>query len=97
MADMMKKMGKMGKKGLMRQMGGLFGKGGMPAGADPAALQKAAQQMGRQRSRAGCPALAAPCRPASRGWGRRSEARPRPPTAGAGSRGASRPAQPARP
>ncbi len=46
MADVMKKMGKMGKKGLMRQMGGLFGKGGMPGGADPAALQKAAQQLG---------------------------------------------------
>ena len=46
MADVMKKMGKMGKKGLMRQMGGLFGKGGMPGGGDPAALQRAAQQMG---------------------------------------------------
>ncbi len=32
MADVMKKMGRMGGKGLMRQMGGLLGKGGMPGG-----------------------------------------------------------------
>jgi len=57
MADAMKKMGKMGKKGLMRGgLGALLGKGGgMPAGMgdmggmggmDPAAMEKAARQMG---------------------------------------------------
>ncbi len=36
MADMMKKMGKMGTKGMMRGgLGALFGKGGMPPGAMP--------------------------------------------------------------
>ncbi len=39
MGDMMKKMGKMGKKGLMRQgLGALMGKGGMPAGGPGGAL-----------------------------------------------------------
>ncbi len=44
MADVMKKLGRGGAKGLMRQMGGLFGKGGMPQ--DPAAIEAAAKQMG---------------------------------------------------
>ncbi|MGG7643312.1 signal recognition particle protein [Rhodovulum sp. YNF3179] len=43
MSDMMKKLGKKGGRGMMKQaMGQLFGKGGMPkdlAGMDPAALQ----------------------------------------------------------
>ncbi|WP_424976276.1 signal recognition particle protein [Dinoroseobacter sp. S124A] len=54
MADAMKKMGKMGKKGMMKNLGGLLGgKGGMPAGMpgdlagmNPADLEKAAKAMG---------------------------------------------------
>ncbi len=51
MADMMKKMGKMGKGGMMKKaLGGMFGKGGLPAemGADldPKAIEKAAMKMG---------------------------------------------------
>ncbi len=52
MSDMMKKLGKMGKGGMLKQaMKGMFGKGGMPAGMDPsqmdpAALEQAAKQMG---------------------------------------------------
>ncbi|EPX79560.1 signal recognition particle protein [Salipiger mucosus] len=52
MADMMKKMGKMGKGGMMKQaMKGMFGKGGMPEGMDPGqmdpkALEQAAKAMG---------------------------------------------------
>ncbi|SMX45592.1 signal recognition particle protein [Actibacterium lipolyticum] len=52
MADMMKKMGKMGKGGMLKQaMKGMLGKGGMPAGMDPSqmdpkALEAAAKQMG---------------------------------------------------
>ncbi|WP_425037804.1 signal recognition particle protein [Primorskyibacter sp. S187A] len=39
MGDMMKKMGKMGKGGMLKQaMKGMFGKGGMPDGMDPAAM-----------------------------------------------------------
>ncbi|MGR3323469.1 MAG: signal recognition particle protein [Pseudooceanicola sp.] len=53
MADMMKKMGKMGKGGMLKQaMKGMMGKGGMPEGMDPGqmdpkALEQAAKQMGR--------------------------------------------------
>jgi len=56
MADMMKKMGKMGKGGMLKQaMKGMFGKGGMPAGMDPsqmdpAALEQAAKAMGGKLS-----------------------------------------------
>ncbi len=49
MSDMMKKVGKMGKKGMMRQLGGLFGgKGGLPAGGMPsqAEIEAAQKQMG---------------------------------------------------
>ncbi len=51
MADMMKKMGRMGKGGMLKQaMKGMFGKGGLPAdmaqNMDPAALEAAARQMG---------------------------------------------------
>jgi signal recognition particle subunit SRP54 len=50
MSDMMKKMGKMGKGGMLKQaMKGMFGKGGMPAdmgNMDPKALEAAAKQMG---------------------------------------------------
>ena len=51
MGDMMKKMGKMGKGGMLKQaMKGMFGKSGMPpdmaAGMDPKALEAAAKQMG---------------------------------------------------
>ncbi|MEM1079113.1 MAG: signal recognition particle protein [Pseudomonadota bacterium] len=55
MADAMKKMGKMGKKGMMKNLGSLLGgKGGMPAGMpgdlagmNPADLEKAAKAMGK--------------------------------------------------
>lgn len=52
MGDMMKKMGKMGKGGMLKQaMKGMFGKGGMPAGMDPSQmdpkqLEAAAKAMG---------------------------------------------------
>ena len=52
MGDMMKKKGKMGKGGMLKQaMKGMFGKGGpspeeMAAGMDPKALEAAAKQMG---------------------------------------------------
>ena len=49
MSDMMKKVGKMGKKGMMRQLGGMFGgKGGMPGGGMPsqAEMEAAQKQMG---------------------------------------------------
>ncbi|MDJ1015404.1 MAG: signal recognition particle protein [Paracoccaceae bacterium] len=50
MSDMMKKVGRMGKKGMMRQMGGMFGgKGGMPGGGMPsqAEIEAAQKQMGQ--------------------------------------------------
>lgn len=52
MSDMMKKVGKMGKKGMMRQMGGMLGgKGGMPgmSGGMPsqAEIEAAQAQMGK--------------------------------------------------
>ena len=49
MSDMMKKMGKMGKGGMLKQaMKGMFGKGGLPPEmGDPAALQEAAEKMGK--------------------------------------------------
>ena len=51
MADAMKKMGKMGKGGMMKKaLGGMFGKGGLPkemgAGPDPAEIEKAAMKFG---------------------------------------------------
>ncbi len=47
MADMMKKMGKMGKGGMLKQaMKGMLGKGGMPDMNDPAAMEAAAKQLG---------------------------------------------------
>ena len=62
MGDMMKKMGKMGKGGMLKQaMKGMFGKGGpspeeMAAGMDPKALEAAAKQMGKM-SGGGLPGL----------------------------------------
>ncbi|WP_299845863.1 signal recognition particle protein [uncultured Roseovarius sp.] len=53
MGDMMKKVGKMGKGGMLKQaMKGMFGKGGaspeeMAAGMDPKALEQAAKQIGK--------------------------------------------------
>jgi signal recognition particle subunit SRP54 len=53
MGDMMKKMGRMGKGGMLKQaMKGMFGKGGgmpadMAAGMDPKALEQAAKAMGK--------------------------------------------------
>jgi signal recognition particle subunit SRP54 len=61
MADMMKKMGRMGKGGMMKQaMRGMFGKGGMPPGGmpdmnDPKALEEAAKALGGGRG--GLPGL----------------------------------------
>ncbi len=50
MGDMMKKLGKKGGRGMLKQaLGGMFGKGGLPkdmAGMDPKALEAAAKQMG---------------------------------------------------
>ncbi|MBN2906535.1 MAG: signal recognition particle protein [Rhodobacteraceae bacterium] len=50
MADMMKKLGQKGGRAMMKKaLGGMFGKGGMPAdmaGMDPKALEEAARQMG---------------------------------------------------
>jgi len=47
MADMMKKLGKMGKGGMLKQaMKGMFGKGGMPDMNDPAAMEEAAKALG---------------------------------------------------
>ena len=49
MSDMMKKVGKMGKKGMMRQLGGMFGgKGGMAGGKTPsqAEMEAAQKQLG---------------------------------------------------
>ena len=59
MSDMMKKMGRMGKGGMLKQaMKGMFGKGGVPAdmaaGMDPKALEAAAKQLG---ARGGMPGL----------------------------------------
>ena len=78
MSDVMKKMGKMGKKGLMRSgLGSLFARGGMPPGVTPPA------EAARSRPRPpaafpACPLSAArPCRRASADWGRRND-RPRP-------------------
>jgi signal recognition particle subunit SRP54 len=46
MADMMKKIGKMGKGGMLKQaMKSMMGKGGMPDMNDPAALEEAAKQL----------------------------------------------------
>jgi len=58
MGDMMKKMGKMGKGGMLKQaMKGMFGKGGMdPASMDPQALEAAAKQLGN-RMPGGLPGL----------------------------------------
>ncbi|MEJ6393669.1 signal recognition particle protein [Gymnodinialimonas sp. 2305UL16-5] len=68
MADAMKKMGKMGKKGMLKGgLGALMGKGGgmppgMPPGMDPsqmdpAALERAAKQMGLPGGSGGLPDL----------------------------------------
>ncbi len=47
MGDMMKKMGRMGKGGMLKQaMKGMFGKGGMPDMNDPAAMEQAAKALG---------------------------------------------------
>ncbi len=46
MADMMKKMGAMGKGGMLKQaLKGMFGKGGAPDMNDPAAMEAAAKQL----------------------------------------------------
>lgn len=50
MADMMKKLGQKGGRAMLkRALGGMFGKGGLPAdmaGMDPKALEEAARKMG---------------------------------------------------
>ncbi len=61
MGDVMKKMGKMGKGGMMKQaMKAMFGKGGLPGGMDPSqmdpkALEAAAKQMGGKLPGGGLP------------------------------------------
>ncbi|WP_109465983.1 signal recognition particle protein [Albibacillus kandeliae] len=63
MGDVMKKMGKMGKGGMMKQaMKAMFGKGGLPGGMDPSqmdpkALEAAAKQMGGKLPGGGLPGL----------------------------------------
>ena len=76
MADAMKKMGKMGKKGMMRGgLGALFGKGGgMPGGAgaggmDQQALEQAAKQMGSQGG--GLPGAGGALPPGLSGFGKK--------------------------
>jgi len=53
MADMMKDMGR--GKGMFARMGGMMGMGGGAAGMDPAALQQAAQNMGKGGGLPGLP------------------------------------------
>ncbi|WP_147126006.1 signal recognition particle protein [Shimia ponticola] len=54
MSDMMKKLGKKGGKGLMRQLGGMFGgKGGMPSEAEIAKAQAEMGKMGAMPRGAG--------------------------------------------
>jgi len=69
MSDAMKKLGKMGKKGMLRGgLGALFGKGGgmpgMPGGGapgmDPAAMEAAARQMGQSGNLPGLGGTALP-------------------------------------
>ncbi|MDK3075672.1 signal recognition particle protein [Sedimentitalea sp. JM2-8] len=74
MGDMMKKMGRMGKGGLLKQaMKGMFGKGGMPAdmaqGMDPKALETAARQMGGKLPGLGGGGMALP--PGLSGFGKK--------------------------
>ncbi len=58
MGDVMKKMGKMGKGGMLKQaMKGMFGKGGMPDMNDPAAMEEAAKKMGMGMPGGGMPGL----------------------------------------
>ena len=48
MSDMMKKVGRMGKKGMLNQLGGLVGGGAMPGGMPgKAEIEAAQQQLGR--------------------------------------------------
>ena len=52
----MKKMGKMGKGGMLKQaMKGMFGKGGMPDMNDPKAMEEAAKQLGAKMPAGGMP------------------------------------------
>ncbi|NND22913.1 MAG: signal recognition particle protein, partial [Silicimonas sp.] len=73
MSDMMKKVGKMGKKGMMRQLGGMFGgKGGMPPGGMPsqAEIEAAQKQMGQMPG--GMPGLGGtPLPPGLSGFGKK--------------------------
>ncbi len=79
MGDMMKKMGRMGKGGMLKQaMKGLFGKGGLPAdmgaGMDPKALEAAAKQMGGKLPGGGLPGLGGggmPLPPGLSGFGKK--------------------------
>jgi signal recognition particle subunit SRP54 len=73
--DMMKKMGKMGKGGMMKQaMKAMFGKGGpspedMAAGMDPKALEAAAKKMGGRLPGLGGGGMALP--PGLSGFGKK--------------------------
>ncbi|HAR52304.1 MAG TPA: signal recognition particle protein, partial [Roseovarius nubinhibens] len=79
MGDMMKKMGKMGKGGMLKQaMKGMFGKGGpspeeMAQGMDPKALEQAAKQMGGKLpgGMGGLPGLGGGLPPGLSGFGKK--------------------------
>ncbi|MEM1373160.1 MAG: signal recognition particle protein [Pseudomonadota bacterium] len=57
MSDMMKKLGKKGGKGLMKQLGGMFGMGGGPSQAEIAAAQAQMGKMGAMPRGAGAGGL----------------------------------------
>ena len=81
MGDMMKRMGKMGKGGMLKQaMKGLFGKGGpspedmaagMPGGMDPKALEQAAKAMGKGGGLPGLGGGGMPLPPGLSGFGKK--------------------------
>ncbi len=77
MGDMMKKMGRMGKGGMLKQaMKGMFGKGGpspeeMTQGLDPKALEQAAKSMGKGLPGGGFPGLGGGLPPGLSGFGKK--------------------------
>ena len=76
MSDMMKKLGRKGGKGLMRQLSGMFGMGGGPSQAEIAAAQAQMGKMGampRGSGAGGLPGLGggAPLPPGLSGFGKK--------------------------
>ena len=72
----MKKMGRMGKGGMLKQaMKGMFGKGGLPAdmagGMDSQALEQAAKQMGKGGGLPGLGGGGMPLPPGLSGFGKK--------------------------